>query len=61
MIEDWETKNLVMVGTVSQAKGGKVTKPGTVLLIAKAMGASEKEAQKIAEDFSEAREEPDSA
>lgn len=51
VIEDWEQKNMITVGTASGAKSGRLVKPLMARQIAKAFGADEREADEIAAQY----------
>jgi hypothetical protein len=49
VIEDWERKNLVNVGTIAHAKTGRPVKPAMALQIARALGCTDDEVEALAD------------
>jgi hypothetical protein len=51
IIEDWESKRMVNVGTAAQAKAGRPVSPLMARQLAKAFGADDQEAEEVAAYF----------
>jgi len=57
IIEEWEQKNMVVLGTVANVKSGRTTSPLMARQIAKAFGAQDEEADAIAAQYASQRAE----